>query len=98
MTLSDKKKTILLVVVLVVVVITMLLLAISCSCNDKPFHGYIVDKEFIPEHRERRGKRHHVTVPDSYVIYVANKTGVKKFDVSEYKFEKLHKGDTITIK
>ena len=94
---EDKKKIILLSVVIVFVITAILLIASSCNCDNKPFHGYIVDKEFIPEHTEKHGKRRK-RVPDTYCIYVANKTGVVKFEVCENKYEELKQGDTITIK
>ncbi|WP_175552653.1 hypothetical protein [Dysgonomonas macrotermitis] len=35
----------------------VILLTLLVGCNDKPFSGIVVDKEYIPVHKERRHRR-----------------------------------------
>lgn len=89
----------------------LVFLAVIAGCNDGPFTGYLVAKEYTPEHMSTEPSetvsfaivvpRPVVTPPrkvhEKWVWYVANKDGVRSYEVTPCRFHTKKCGDKITM-
>lgn len=88
-----KSERIYIFICLIILFIGLVGLFSGCK-SDKPFTGIIVDKEYIPIHRESRtrliGKMiqsYRVTVPSAWKVFIANRDDVRCFEVDSIKYE-----------
>lgn len=98
-----KSERIYIFICLVILFIGLVGLFSGCK-SDKPFTGIIVDKEYIPIHRESRtrliGKiiqSYRVTVPSAWKVFVANRDAVRCFEVDSMKYESYKIGERYTF-
>ena len=90
------------------------LLAVLGSCENQPFKGFLVCKEYIPWHMDDEHaktvqeayvyvpivppRRHEPEyIPSAWIFYVANKDGVRRFNVDSLTYTKHKVGERITM-
>ncbi len=83
-----------------IILIMGLLLA---SCGQHPVSGYVVGKKHEPERVELRynvtlhmNTVHHI--PERWIVYVADSTGVTPCNVTSETYLRLKKGQFVTAK
>lgn len=91
----------------------IMLILFGCFNKDKTFTGYLVAKEYTPEHMNTESQKtisyailgtHPMPMPPRYKIrakwnwYIANRDEVIQISVSKEMFDTKKCGDKITIK
>ena len=89
------KKTIIWAIIMVAAVFVL------TGCESRPVEGYVVGKEFIPEHdrKHRVGavwKKHHY--PDQWFVFVADSNHVERCRVDWHTFQRLKHGQYVKSK
>ena len=93
-------------------IISISLLAILAGCNPKPFKGFLVCKEFIPGHMDDKHVQsvqeaivfvphpqmpEPEYIPSEWKFYVANKNGVRAFNVDSLTYLRHKVGERIVM-
>lgn len=85
------------------VLFIMLMVFCLASCKETPVSGYVVGKAFIPAHNTTRydvilKKPMVESVPDQWIVWVADSCGVHRCHVEKGTFDRLKHGEFVTSK
>ena len=83
--------------------ILFLLLTFSACTPRTDVSGYVVDMEFVPKHSETSYNivlkmPQSKTVPDRWVVWIADRNRVVRVDVREETYKKIIKGNFVELK
>lgn len=85
------------------VLFAILMVLCLASCKDSPISGYVVGKSFIPAHNTTRYdvilKKPMVnSVPDQWIVWVADSCRVRSVHVEKSTFDTLKHGQFVNSK
>lgn len=85
------------------VLFAILMVLCLASCKESPISGYVVGKSFIPAHNTTRydvilKKPMVESVPDQWIVWVADSCGVHRCHVEKSTFDTLKHGQFVTSK
>lgn len=85
------------------VLFAILMVLCFASCKKSPISGYVVGKSFIPAHNTTRydvilKKPMVKSVPDQWIVWVADSCGVHRCHVEKSTFDRLKHGEFVTSK
>ena len=85
------------------VLFTILMVLCLASCKESPVSGYVVGKAFIPAHTKIRydvilKKPLNESVPDQWIVWVADSCHVHCVHVEKSTFDRLKHGEFVTSK
>lgn len=96
--------------ILLAIVLASLIIMVVTACKPTPFTGYLVTKEFTPEHMchddvvvQQQAYvhvpvvHHHQEVEETYVWFVANKNRVIEVHVTKELYNTRRVGEKITV-
>lgn len=81
----------------------MLMVFCLASCKETLVSGYVVGKKFIPAHTQTHydvilKKPMVKSVPDQWIVWVADSCGVHRCHVEKSTFDRLKHGEYVTSK
>lgn len=82
---------------------SILMVLCLAGCKESPVNGYVVGKEYIPEHNATHydvvlmlvRTRH---VPDQWIVWVADSCRIHRVHVEKTTFDRLKHGEYVTSK